>query len=97
MKTNDHLEQTLVRFWALLTFAFVVARSLESLQRMKPFFDFFIAVMFVCFGPYLLALAFKMRDTETGTIWRKSWPVGIILGIGLPVTGVVMFAQLLKQ
>ena len=53
--------------------------------------------MCVCFGPYLLALALKMRETEAGTIWRKSWPVGIILGIGAPVAGVVMFTRLLKQ
>ena len=97
MKTNDHLEQWLVRSLALLTLAFGFARSLEPLRHMKPLFDFFISVMFVCFGPYLLALALKMRDTETGTIWRKAWPVGIILGIGLPVAGVVMFARLLKQ
>ena len=74
----------------------VLIRRVQAFEHLHQSFDFFLSLMAISFGPYLVALGIQLRTNESGTIWKKSWPVGIIIGISLMVLGVMGLVRMFK-
>src|SRR5437879_5141517 len=63
----------------------------DWMQPYRPFAQFFVGLIEICLGPWLLGTALKARDREgTLSVWKKSWPVTFAGGILVPMCGVVM-------
>src|SRR5262245_40637904 len=60
----------------------------EWMQAYKPFAEFFLGIIWMCLGPWLILTALKAKNSEsTVTVWRKTWPVTFALGILSPLGG----------
>lgn len=92
-------------FFNLVLFATVVvgvfAGGIEGYkwtQAYKPFAQFFLGVIFICLGPWGMAMALKARASEGAvTIWKKTWFVSFLGGIVVPLAGLAFLWKLFAK
>ena len=71
------------------------SEGFKGTQACKPFAQFFCGVIFICLGPWGVAMALKVRASEgTLTLWKQTWLVGLGGAILFPLGGVAMLWKL---
>jgi hypothetical protein len=95
-RNPDRLFLVLVMFFAVVLGPFSTGvEGQKWMEAYRPFAQFFVGIIMICFGPWLIGIALEDRDSEgTVTVWKKTWPVKLALGILAPLGGVATLWEL---
>ena len=83
------LHRNLDSFFVVLLFVTVLlspfwtgVKGQDWMRTYAPYVRFFLAISYIALGPWLMAYALKVRNSEEAvTIWSKTWPVAFGFGI----------------
>jgi hypothetical protein len=97
MKLPQNPKSVLLILFILVSFVPQVVQHFDSLYFSLPYLNAAAVVVYSRTGYCLVESALKKRKHEPGSVWYKSWPTELIVGISILIRWPILLGMLLAK